>query len=603
MRVNEFITWIHLSDYHAGQRGAAARPQIEEVFERSVKQMAERLGVPDLLLFTGDLAYSGKSREYERVDALLDRINSWLDVELPVFAVPGNHDLARPTKMSDKLKYSSLARHEDDELVRAVLWQDKPGFLRPLFREYDKWSQRTMLARIRRAKHDVHCSARAPGDYSAIIEKHGLRLGIVGLNSSWMQVDDGDYEEKLQLPTEQFLAALPPGSQPLDWFRRVNASLLLTHHPPSWLSPRARRSFERDIFPPGRFRLWLCGHMHEPETRSESRDGTAARIVFQAPSLFGLEGYGSSRESRSFGYAWGRIASSGEIRVWPKIVVQRGGSSMFVDDPKFEPATDSLGGFVAVPPRVSVEREPPGHVDVKTDIVVDPRSGIEMVYIPGGSFFMGTREDEAGDDDERKQHFVELAGFYLARTPVTNAQYARFLAAEKTAGVPSYWNDPRFNQPEQPVVGVTWIDAEAYCTWAGLILPTEAQWEYAARARQTTRYWSGDKEQDLARVGWYDRNSGGRPRPVGELPANSFGLHDVHGNVWEWCRDNFGGYETPPQPGDGLRHAPTGTKTNRVLRGGGWPSLAFHARSAYRNYALANRSSHSAGFRPAKIIR
>jgi formylglycine-generating enzyme required for sulfatase activity len=220
------------------------------------------------------------------------------------------------------------------------------------------------------------------------------------------------------------------------------------------------------------------------------------------------------------------------------------------------------------------------------------RGGVQLVLIPSGRFTM---------DDGVHANVVDLESFYLARTPVTNGQYREFLEAMPKVAKPRYWADRQFNQPEQPVVGVSWDDAKVYCDWAGLVLPTEAQWEYACRAGTTTAYHSGDDEADLARVGWYARNSGGRLRAVAELEPNGFGLYDMHGNVFEWCLDNFGSYKTSPHRGDGLRYEPVGD-ASRVVRGGCWFNVARFARSAFRDDWHPGVRSYDVGFRPAQGI-
>ncbi|MCP3920020.1 MAG: SUMF1/EgtB/PvdO family nonheme iron enzyme [bacterium] len=225
----------------------------------------------------------------------------------------------------------------------------------------------------------------------------------------------------------------------------------------------------------------------------------------------------------------------------------------------------------------------------ETSIPIEAHNGHDLVRIPAGTFLMGENEE---------QHEVELAEFHLATHPVTNEQYARFLKANPDASEPEVWGDSRYNQPNQPVVGVSWDEANAYCDWAGLVLPTEAQWERACRAETTTTYWSGDDEADLDRVGWYGKNSGGRLHPVAEKPPNPFGLYDVHGNVWEWCLDWYGGYEKQPRPGDGARHLEGGS--HRVYRGGSFADGALLARSAYRYYAPPGSRLDALGFRPAK---
>ena len=233
--------------------------------------------------------------------------------------------------------------------------------------------------------------------------------------------------------------------------------------------------------------------------------------------------------------------------------------------------------------------------------------GVELVLIPGGTFTMGSPEGEYGRyDREGPQHEVTLEPFYLARTEVTNAQYARYLEANPNASKPRLWEDPRYNQPEQPVTGVSWYDAKAYCDWAGLVLPTEAQWEYAARAGTTTKYWFGDDDEDVERFGWFWSNTGfvkrefTRPRAhsVGTQGANPWGLYDVHGNVFEWTLDAYAPYTSGVRTGDGLRRRPIGD-ASRVFRGGSWVVVADYARSAYRFWFTPGVREAFVGFRPA----
>ena len=239
------------------------------------------------------------------------------------------------------------------------------------------------------------------------------------------------------------------------------------------------------------------------------------------------------------------------------------------------------------------------------ELIIAPRSGVELVRIPEGRFMMGSPTGESGrDDDEGPQHEVELDTFYLARTPVTNAQYRRFLEdPQRTAEVetPECWDNPQYNHDEQPVVGVSWTEAKAYCEWAGLLLPTEAQWEYACRAGTRTRYHSGNDEADLAKVGWYGGNSKYRLQRVAQLEQNGWGLYDMHGNVDEWCEDAFDSYGKRPRVSDGLRKQPVGDAF-RVLRGGAFGSFARHLRSAIRYYWRLGLRGDDVGFRPAQGI-
>jgi formylglycine-generating enzyme required for sulfatase activity len=234
-------------------------------------------------------------------------------------------------------------------------------------------------------------------------------------------------------------------------------------------------------------------------------------------------------------------------------------------------------------------------------VMVSPRGGYELVKIPGGRFLMGSPASEPGHRrSEEPQREVELSGFFLGRYPVTNAQYGEFLRCNPEVEEPRFWGDRRFNHPRQPVVGVSWWDARSYCQWAGLTLPTEAQWEYACRAGTTTRYWPGSGEDDLALAGWYGEDpASGASHPVGEKAPNAFGLYDMHGNVNEWCEDTWtNGLFDTLRVGDGLRAQPVGA-LSRVVRGGSWITPAIGARSAHRYGRPARYRSFDLGFRPA----
>ena len=194
----------------------------------------------------------------------------------------------------------------------------------------------------------------------------------------------------------------------------------------------------------------------------------------------------------------------------------------------------------------------------------------EMVRIPGGSFMMGSPESEEGRLHwEGPVHEVNVPGFEMGKYPVTNEQYGRFLQENPDAPEPEYWADRKYNQPRQPVVGVSWNDARRFAEWAGLRLPSEAEWEYACRAGTGTRYYSGDDEKDLDRIGWYAGNSGGRLHSVGEKEPNDFGLYDMHGNIWEWVGDVWhDNYEGAPTDGSPWVEKPKGSDrvvTRRLL--------------------------------------
>ncbi len=233
------------------------------------------------------------------------------------------------------------------------------------------------------------------------------------------------------------------------------------------------------------------------------------------------------------------------------------------------------------------------------ETITAERGGFELVRIQGGSFNMGSPAGEKGRRSyEGPVREVEIRDFYLGRSPVTNEEYGRFLEANPNARKPKYWNDRQYSQSSQPVVGIGWDDAQRYCTWAGLVLPSEAQWEYACRAGESSRFWSGDDDAELERVGWCKGNSNGKLHGVREKPASPFGLYDMHGNVWEWCQDTWhDSYDAAPADGSAWEDSGSG---GRVMRGGSWRSPASLCRSACRLRGDPSWRSGLTGFRPAR---
>ena len=211
--------------------------------------------------------------------------------------------------------------------------------------------------------------------------------------------------------------------------------------------------------------------------------------------------------------------------------------------------------------------------------------------IPSGTFFMGSPEGH-GKDDERPQHEVKIAPFYLGCYPVTNAEYERFLQENLDVEQPGWWADRRFNQKRQPVVGVSWSEAKRFCEWAGGRLPSEAEWEYACRAGTTTDYWWGD-DPGLNRANFVDSGchwSGKQTSPVGSFEPNPFGVYDTVGNVWEWVQDSWhNNYQGAPTDGSAWET----DDSDRVSRGGSWLSNVMWTMAACRNgdgpYARSNR--------------
>jgi len=219
-----------------------------------------------------------------------------------------------------------------------------------------------------------------------------------------------------------------------------------------------------------------------------------------------------------------------------------------------------------------------------------------MALIPAGEFQMGDSFNE-GHTNERPVHTVYLDAFYIDRYEVTNALYKKFI--EATGHQTSrYWNDPSYNQPDQPVVGVSWDDAEAYARWAGKRLPSEAEWEKAARGGLVgKRYPLGN---DISHNDANYDNAIGITTPVGKFPPNGYGLYDMAGNVGEWVADwylwNY--YDISPQKN------PNGpdTGSSRVHRGGTLVNSPSYSRCAFRNYHHPSLTPYHIGFRCAQDL-
>jgi formylglycine-generating enzyme required for sulfatase activity len=267
----------------------------------------------------------------------------------------------------------------------------------------------------------------------------------------------------------------------------------------------------------------------------------------------------------------------------------------------------------------------------------------QMVTIPAGAFLMGTPESEVEEIEklgrERKyierevpQHEVMLAAYAIGRYPVTNAEFARFIEdggyrnpdywteagwqQKESEGwtQPRYWEDKKWNDPAQPVVGVSWYEAAAYCRWLAAKtgkpyrLPSEAEWEKAARGTDGRRYpWGNTWDAGLCN----NKESGpGRTTPVGQYPGGDspYGLGDLVGQVWEWCSSKYGGTEVKPKFGypyrsDDGREQLEGDDT-RILRGGSWAddNPAAFCRCGYRLRLNPRNGDYFTGFRCARTL-
>jgi iron(II)-dependent oxidoreductase len=215
-----------------------------------------------------------------------------------------------------------------------------------------------------------------------------------------------------------------------------------------------------------------------------------------------------------------------------------------------------------------------------------------MIEIRGGEFLMGQAD---GRDEERPVHCVRIAPFRLARYQVTNAEYDAFRHATGRPMAPLQ-AQPEFANPVQPVVGVSWFDAVAYCEWAGGRLPTEAEWEFAARGGLAQCFYPWGSQPPQERPNYGDRWKQA-PEPVGTGARNAFGLYDMCENVHEWCADWYDRGYYAASPADNPKGPLTGTR--RASRGGAWRHHIKIARCAARSSIPPEFCYADYGFRMA----
>ena len=235
------------------------------------------------------------------------------------------------------------------------------------------------------------------------------------------------------------------------------------------------------------------------------------------------------------------------------------------------------------------------HADVQAEKSYTNSIGIQFALVPAGSFMMGAHEFEGGNDNEKPQHKVTISRpFYLGIYEVTQEQWLKVTGS----------NPSEFQARNKPVETVSWEDIQVFIRKLNKMentdkyrLPTEAEWEYAARAGTDTTYCYGDDPdaEQLYNYGWYGGNGGSKTKIVGRLKPNAWGLYDMHGNVWEWVQDWYAENYYSNSPSTDPEGPSSGSY--RVARGGHWGGSADYCRSASRNIYPPGDRSKFLGFR------
>jgi 6-phosphofructokinase len=311
------ISGLHLTDLHLKSKAEnSAWPSIRDKFFDDLARLHERTGPWDLVLFTGDLVYSGKPEEFVRLGEWLGQLwNEFgkLGSRPRLLAIPGNHDLLRPDSKSPEVK-ALKSWHSDHEIRNLFLAEENHyiATVKAAFEHFSAWQKCPGVPTLQLVEGKV------PGDFSARLDKDGVRLGIVGLNSSFLQLSGGDFKGQLELDSRQVDPICD--NDIASWAKKNTLSIIMTHHPINWLWEHGQASFLNHIAPAGRFALHLYGHMHEPLSEAKSSGGSPKQISWQGESLFSQEVL-STGERRRHGYGAWRIdvdGCAGNFKYWPR---------------------------------------------------------------------------------------------------------------------------------------------------------------------------------------------------------------------------------------------------------------------------------------------
>ncbi|MCI5126271.1 MAG: formylglycine-generating enzyme family protein [Candidatus Electrothrix sp. AR5] len=308
----------------------------------------------------------------------------------------------------------------------------------------------------------------------------------------------------------------------------------------------------------------------------------------------------------------GQDVEQGDFVFVPKVLQKQASSPLLVQEGKRGGGNFARRGDNEQPAEQRSGRAEPVQPSSpkQGETMTDPTTGMELVYVPKGCFQMGSPPDEKGRfDDEGPVHEVCVDGFWMGKYEVTQGQWQKIMGDN-----PAYFQ----NGDKYPVESVSWEDAQKFIiklnkkSGKEYRLPTEAEWEYAARAgTKTSRHWGDDISCDKAMYDNYSetdncakyvRKQGlknGSTAPVGSYSSNQFGLHDMLGNVYEWCADWYGDYSSSSQ----TNSVGPSSGSYRVIRGGGWSNYPGGVRSAYRGRGTPGRRYYNLGFRLALPVQ
>jgi AAA-like domain/Calcineurin-like phosphoesterase len=344
------LRWLHFTDLHVGMKGMGPLwPAVQATFLDDLKQLCEETGPVQLVVFTGDLAQSGKKEEYDKLSEWLQEL--WDELKklgsTPVLVtVPGNHDLKRPDRTP---VVRSLLQWASDPDLRRDFWEEGGAeeyraAIDAAFEQYSHWSRIWYQAHPNPDWVERRDGGLLPGEHATTVNHKGLKIGFAGLNTAFLQLDETVGQGMLALHPNQLITV--SGGDPNRWAARHDLCWLLTHHPPDWLTRDADAYYRGEILLPQWFAGHLCGHMHEPYVSFHSVGGAQPTRLFQGVSLFGLEQWTDAKgqhESRMHGYSLVSLeridTRSARMRIWPRLANKHkytGRWRMLGDDDHFD---------------------------------------------------------------------------------------------------------------------------------------------------------------------------------------------------------------------------------------------------------------------------
>jgi tetratricopeptide (TPR) repeat protein/predicted MPP superfamily phosphohydrolase len=361
--------WLHFSDLHVGvHEQSSLWPRFGRLLDADLERVLKRAGDIELIVFSGDMVQKGTRDEFDLFDEtlgkIIDRISEF-QARPQLIALPGNHDLVRPDSLSGHAV--ALAAYWQRPEIRERFWdkkgEDYRAFISGVFENYTAWQNRLIDAGVHIRPDKV---GLLPGDASYVIETSSGKLGVAALNSTWLQLEGGDYTGRLHVDARQLHEIT--GSDPDRWAQANDVSLLVTHQPPSWLHPNSPSTWENDVNPSGRFDLHLYGHMHKPDTSTIAYGGGQARRSLQAASLFGMEYYDGAYE-RLQGYSLCEIAIADQNRtltVWPRRLIEVAGGEMKLGQDLSQNIDEDKGSF-SLPYSMGARKKaiPPTFTDIQ----------------------------------------------------------------------------------------------------------------------------------------------------------------------------------------------------------------------------------------------